>query len=203
MTDFIKVYDNVLPSEECKDIIAQVEAHPALERGMIGNDKVDLKLKATWQIPGLYFSNNHPNDKRIADILFEPLKDYANTYRQLNFMDEWSLDVRYNIQKYDPGDAYFVSHSEFDYHLHPERLLVWTVYLNTVTEGGGTRFDDYDRTIDAVEGRVVIFPAYFTHMHRGIVSKTQSKYIITGWCSYLSREHAQRLRPWDRVSNYT
>jgi len=27
----------------------------------------------------------------------------------------------------------------------------------------------------------VIWPADFTHTHRGIVSKTQEKYIATGW----------------------
>jgi len=30
-------------------------------------------------------------------------------------------------------------------------------------------------------GKVIIFPADWTFTHRGIVSKTQTKYIITGW----------------------
>ena len=55
------------------------------------------------------------------------------------------------------------------------------VYLNTVTDEGGTYFSNYDYKIDAVEGRLVIWPAYWTHVHRGVISKSQTKYIATGW----------------------
>ena len=54
-------------------------------------------------------------------------------------------------------------------------------YLNTVTDDGGTYFSNYDLTLDAVEGRLVIWPAYWTHFHKGIVSASQEKYIATGW----------------------
>jgi hypothetical protein len=60
---------------------------------------------------------------------------------------------------------------------------VWMIYLNDVTKGG-TYFDNYDLTFDAVEGRLLIWPAFWTHFHRGIVSKTETKYIATGWFSY-------------------
>ena len=66
-----------------------------------------------------------------------------------------------------------------------KRVLAWMFYLNTVTDDGGTYFDNYDLTLNAVEGRCVIWPAYWTHMHRGIVSKTESKYIVTGWFSFI------------------
>ena len=62
-----------------------------------------------------------------------------------------------------------------------KRVLVWMFFLNTVTDGGGTYFSSYDLTVDAVEGRLVIWPAYWTHCHKGIVSKSQTKYIATGW----------------------
>jgi hypothetical protein len=56
-------------------------------------------------------------------------------------------------------------------------------YLNTVKEGGGTYFSNFDLTINAVEGRLVLWPPYWTHMHKGVVSKTFEKYIATGWFS--------------------
>jgi hypothetical protein len=57
-------------------------------------------------------------------------------------------------------------------------------YLNTVVDGGGTRFPSYDLTVNAEEGKLLIWPAYFTHIHHGVVSKTQTKYIATGWFTY-------------------
>ena len=65
------------------------------------------------------------------------------------------------------------------------RVLAWMFYLNTITDGGGTYFDNYDLTMNAVQGRCVIWPAYWTHMHKGIVSKTETKYIATGWMNYI------------------
>ena len=58
------------------------------------------------------------------------------------------------------------------------------IYLNTVTDGGETRFPDYDLNINAVEGKLVIWPAGYTHVHHGLVSKTQTKYITTGWYTF-------------------
>ena len=63
------------------------------------------------------------------------------------------------------------------------RMGVWMIYLNNVTNGG-TYFDNYNLTLNAVEGSLLIWPAFWTHFHRGIVSKTETKYIATGWFSY-------------------
>ena len=64
------------------------------------------------------------------------------------------------------------------------RFLVWMIYLNTVTDKGGTEFKYLNHTEDAVEGKIIIWPTDFTHTHRGVVSPTQKKYILTGWYSF-------------------
>ena len=61
-------------------------------------------------------------------------------------------------------------------------------YLNDVPDGG-TNFPTYNITTDAVEGRLVLWPPYWTHAHQGIVSHTQVKYIATGWFAYQYPEH--------------
>jgi hypothetical protein len=58
-------------------------------------------------------------------------------------------------------------------------------YLNSIKDQGGTHFDQHNKTLKAKEGRLVIWPAYWTHFHRGVVSKTETKYIATGWCSFV------------------
>ena len=86
----------------------------------------------------------------------------------------------YNLQKYNPSQGYHALHCE-NHGRGVERVLAWTLYLNTVTASGGTYYPEYDKTIDAVEGRLCIFPAFWTHAHKGIVSNTETKYIATGW----------------------
>lgn len=58
-------------------------------------------------------------------------------------------------------------------------------YLNTVTDEGGTEFLNQELKISAEKGKTVIWPADWTHTHRGVASPTQEKYIITGWLSFI------------------
>jgi hypothetical protein len=58
-------------------------------------------------------------------------------------------------------------------------------YLNTVKDGGGTEFFHQKLTTSAEQGKTLIWPADWTHTHRGITSPTEEKYIITGWYSFI------------------
>ena len=54
------------------------------------------------------------------------------------------------------------------------------LYLNNVANGG-TEFKYQKITTEAIKGNLVIWPAEFTHLHKGVISKTKEKYIATGW----------------------
>ena len=64
------------------------------------------------------------------------------------------------------------------------RHLVFMTYLNDVPDGG-TEFYHQDLYIPAKKGYTVIWPAEWTHFHRGRVSNTSEKKIITGWFAYV------------------
>ena len=38
--------------------------------------------------------------------------------------------------------------------------------------------------VHAKKGRLVIWPAYWTHTHCGVISDNQTKYISTGWYTF-------------------
>ena len=54
------------------------------------------------------------------------------------------------------------------------------LYLNNVPDGG-TEFKYQNIITPAVKGNLIIWPADFTHTHKGVISKTKEKYIATGW----------------------
>ena len=62
----------------------------------------------------------------------------------------------------------------------PRRILAWMFYLNNAKSG--TEFMQYP-TVRARMGRCVIWPAGWTHVHRGVIPNKGLKYIITGWVS--------------------
>lgn len=183
--NFIEIYDNALSPQMCKSIIEFFDKAPSkyLRSGTVGKilnksvidkthkDSIDLTLDFNnWTLP----------DTIINTVLAKYLQDYKTKHPQIDeVVAPWQLTPRYNIQKYNPKQGYFYPHCENDGTL--SRVLVWMLYLNTVTDKGGTRFTNYDITTNAVEGRLILWPAYWTHTHHGIASPTQTKYIATGW----------------------
>ena len=122
----------------------------------------------------LNFNMENNIDLIILDILEKYRYQYSEKHTMMKQISLWNVSAGYNYQKYDPGQGYHVVHCENQGQDSVKRIAAWMIYLNTVTEGGGTYFPNYDRTLDAVEGRLAIWPAFWTHPHRGVVSHTQS-----------------------------
>ena len=183
VTDFIEVYDNVLSHNVCKSFLNYINNSDKVRR----NEK---NLKDIWYVNDCHLSDKNPLFLILFQSLVETTNSYVKKHPQLARVDaKWSLDDNFCLQKYDPNMAYYYPHAENMGlgNIELRRNLVWMIYLNTVSDGGGTYFQNYDRTIDAVEGRCVIWPAYWTHFHNGVVSNTQTKYIATGW--YMFHEY--------------
>ena len=64
------------------------------------------------------------------------------------------------------------------------RVLAWGLYLNNVEQGGETEFLYQQTRVPATEGTLVIWPASFTHTHRGNPPLSNVKYLLTGWVEY-------------------
>ena len=58
-------------------------------------------------------------------------------------------------------------------------------YLNDVEKGGGTEWIHQKLKVKPEKGKTVIWPAEWTHTHRGIVAPKETKYIATGWYGYI------------------
>ena len=90
------------------------------------------------------------------------------------------------VQRTDPGGGYHVWHSENGSFLYRDRVLTWMLYLNDIpaTSGGATDFYHQQRSFQPKKGTIVLWPAAYTHVHRGaFLTGDQSKYIATGWFS--------------------
>lgn len=125
--------------------------------------------------------------KAYNDELIKIAKNYASKYNFCNNTKEWGLVEEFNIQYYKPNEAFYEWHCERATNTQPNcnRHLVWMTYLNDVSDNGETEFYYQELKIKPEKGKTVIFPADWTHTHRGIPSKTQDKYIITGWFNFI------------------
>ena len=57
-------------------------------------------------------------------------------------------------------------------------------YLNDVNIGGGTEFYHQKVTVLPEKGKTVIWPADWTHTHRGVAAPNEEKIIVTGWYNF-------------------
>ena len=93
----------------------------------------------------------------------------------------------FNIQHYKKGEGFYAWHSEREIAHYRNvftgmRTLVFMTYLNTLKkEGGETEFYFQKIKFKPVKGMTLIWPAEFTHRHRGIPSLEEEKIITTGW----------------------
>jgi hypothetical protein len=130
-------------------------------------------------------------DKSEELILYiEQLKNVVNQYIEkypmCNNYAPWSVIESIQIQHYVPSGGYHAWHTERTSNLGMQsgRHLAFMTYLNDVTDNGETEFYHQQIKIQPKKGLTVIWPADWTHTHRGIPSPTQEKYIITGWFNF-------------------
>lgn len=91
------------------------------------------------------------------------------------------------VQVYDPKFSYSALHCENSgVPDNIDRCLVFLTYLNDVDDGGGTFFPYQNLETKAEKGLTLVWPAYWTHPHKGVVSNTESKIITTGWYGFKS-----------------
>ena len=90
----------------------------------------------------------------------------------------------FNIQHYAPGEGFKRWHCDWtisDEATEPvHRVLAWILYCNDV-DNAGTEFHWQEHHEPAERGKLVIFPAGPSHIHRGRVNADDSKLIATGW----------------------
>lgn len=111
---------------------------------------------------------------------------YIEKFKFCNDNQPWMNIESPNIQYYKPGMGYKIWHCERGTSQPPNstRHLAYMSYLNDVSDAGGTEFYYQKLITKPQKGLTLIWPVDWTHTHRGVVSPTQEKYIITGWFSY-------------------
>ena len=96
----------------------------------------------------------------------------------------------FNLQRYAPGEGFKRWHCDWtisDEATEPvHRVLAWILYCNDLPDGG-TEFHWQQHHEEAERGKLLIFPAGPSHIHRGRVNQSHSKTIATGWINAGSR----------------
>ena len=169
------------PKKSCVKLINWFEKDKHLsEKGMGGdiflnNLEICLHLK------------NKKDYYDLGTTIINSIKKFKEKYPEINTkLKPWAVDDQIQLMKFEPSKFYDKLHCENDGTPSvSQRVFAWMIYLNTIKKGGGTEFIYQNKILKPVAGDFYIWPAYWTHFHKGVVAPKEYKYILTGWASYL------------------
>ncbi len=182
---FIFEIKNALPDFLCEDMIKRFEIQTQDQNtGRAGSAaNQNAQLKKTTDI----YVSNKPHWKDVDNNLFRSfamaLKEFQHIYPYFGEMSRFK-DLGYNLQRYEKGE-YYHWHVDADNTVLATRQLVALWYLNDVSSPGGeTEFVHQGVKVIPEQGKLVLFPPFWTHEHRAAVIQEGVKYIATTWLTF-------------------
>ncbi len=168
----------------CEQAIDRFEDHPEQQyRGRIGQDakvKPGVKRSTDLRISG------RADWRDIDAALFDSLSAALGILSGIHpyFAHNEFRDEGYNLQRTAAGEHYHwhvdAGPGEFS-----QRQLVAIWYLNDVPgPGGETEFLLQDVSVAPERGKLILFPPFWTHVHRGNTVNDGAKYIATTWVCF-------------------
>ena len=195
MSDFISVYENILYEKDCADIVMDFEKFSSMGISY-SRQEGEMCPKSSKDDESIKYMNilatqiDTSKSRLMMDAINRCVGDYVKKYEvgMFNKKIETGYPIameQVQLQKTMPSQGYHVWHSERGCVSSSSRVLAWTLYLNDVEDGGETEFLYQSKRIEPKTGKLVIWPATFTHTHRGNPPLKGDKYIATGWYRYL------------------
>lgn len=189
--DFIGVFDGGLSSNFCKSLIKYYEDMDkkgfSYDRQTAFNRLAHVnKDQSVDLIHGKFYSDPAIEVESAEFAQYFWSVAYENYAKKFSILKEFGPHkiYSYKIQKTVPTGGYHAWHTEVMSTERCRRVLAFILYLNDVEAGGETEFLYQSRRVEAKEGRLVIWPAGVTHVHRGNAPLKGEKYVLTGWVEF-------------------
>jgi len=183
-----------LPHDICDELVDYfhfLKKWDHLEKGTVGNENNDLvvenTIKESLDAGFKETCTSHATNRYIKNLQLV-LDKYIEKYPKSNEVAGYKVR-EYNIQYYPKNGGFKNWHTEnVGNSSSIVRHLVFMTYLNDL-ENGGTEFLHQNLKVNAEKGLTLIWPAGWTHFHRGVISSDQEKYIITGWFDFIHKQN--------------
>lgn len=174
LSDYIKVYDDVITKESCDHLISlyhqsnpehmKNECYDFHEINMMQSETFkDVSQQFTGLMQGIYHTYS-------SNLEFFPKTQYFEEPR---------------IKRYEPNKGVFNWHTDNRTIESSKRTLVMFFYLNDVEEGGETKFrfepSSEEISIKPKAGSVLCFPPTWQYPHMGCTPISGPKYVISSY----------------------
>ena len=179
-SDLIRRYRGAFSKDECKEIIDYINFFE--DNQILEYDKSALELE-DHKIVNVTYDYDLGASSKLATMLFPGFKpcvtEYLESISILRSKKFLLHDLK--LKKIPAGGGFHNWHYESAALSVAGRQFVLQLYLNNDFDGGETEFLYQQRREEAVAGDIIIFPASYTHTHRGNPPLGGDKYIATSW----------------------
>jgi len=178
LSDYVKVYDDILSKDDCDKIISLYEKsveHERVSSPIYNFEQLNIADKEEWA----------DANELISNMSYSGAVAYFNDI-QLPIVPDLKGFEQIRIKKYRPNE-----NERFDLHVDvgdyrtAKRFLVMFTYLNDVEEGGETEFPTLGISVKPKKGRVLIFPPMWMFPHAGKAPISGDKYIMGTYLHYV------------------
>jgi hypothetical protein len=181
---FIYEIQNALTTEICSEMIRRFETNKDQQYpGRIGQNQTEANnIKKTTDLRISGRTDWKDLDKALMQSLARAFNEFGQMFPF--FAANSFKDLGYNMQRYQPGE-YYHWHVDSGPGEFSQRQLVAIWYLNDVEgPGGETEFPIQEVLVKPETGKLVLFPPFWTHVHRAVTLGAGVKYIATTWVCF-------------------
>lgn len=178
---FIGIFDNAFNEQYCSELIEYFNLKGnrfiCPTRGL----KHDNDMEEIFLDDPKTLHDIHPSfvDHFFEVIWKELFPIYLKEFSTLINMEMQGSGLK--MKKIKPGGGFHNWHYESIGERSPRKVVV-QLYLNDIDEAGETEFLYQNKRISPKQGRVLLWPADWTHSHRGNPPiGMEDKYILTTW----------------------
>jgi hypothetical protein len=161
--------DNVITDEECDALISQYN--------------INLKKDLTNGHWGYEYADIYSEDKILNKIVERSFSEYKKKFPAKDRTTyRWSI-LPWRFKRFAPGDSFNIWHSEHT-KTHPNRILACIFYLSN--HNCGTEFMEPNETVLSKKGRILMFPTFWTHIHRGqVCPDNKERFIMSAYVEFV------------------
>ena len=166
--NFILVKDNLLTNLECDKIIDYFK------------DKIEKETSENGINYAYFKEEDYKNLFFLKDIIQNYINNYTKLYEEFLYVNKFSISS-FRFKHLKPGNFFKRWHSEHNFQ-NPYRIFCLQIYLSD--HNCGTEFYT-GKVILSKKGRGVIFPAYFTHIHKGqMCQEYKDRFLLSGYATF-------------------
>ena len=182
--DFIGMWDNNVDENICKELIKYYDWTVKNNYNYFPDVDGNKGKPAGQEDDAIFINSSSPQyPGSLCEIYWTCIKNSL-----MEYMTKYSIELegslnswQFKVHKVKEKQGFHPWHYENPSYEVRDRFLAFMTYLQAPLEGGETEFLHQSKRIEPAVGRTLIWPAGFTHMHRGNPPLKGEKIYISGW----------------------